>query len=169
MQTSETNGVITTVNPAPAALISLGSDDACRTLYASFDTSTEEGSDNLARCLTDERKLIWYEAPCTVNAVHVVTYESVEVNEETGEVGPHIRFLIIDDQGVIWSTGSRVAFNYLLRIVSAKGTFPWLKPRQLVFKKTITQNKKECLICTLPISSTSQTTNSPSKKDKSAK
>lgn len=163
-----TNGTLTPIT-TPAVSGTLGGVRDCKVLFSSIPIEGEEGKDNLALILTDERVIIWREAPLEMTAVHAVTYEATDVDEETGEIVTKQRLILIDPDGKMYVSSSSVCFNYILRLTAVYGPFPWLNGRRLVFKKAKTGTGKECLTCTIRPTSAVPTTSSPPKREKSGK
>lgn len=130
----------------------IGSLAGVKIMYSSVNLSTPEGKDAVARIITGEPRLLWDEAPVTIQVSDAVSMQAEEIDLDTGEVVSRWKLLLVSAAGEVWMTSSPVAASYMSRLASVYGKLPWKPERSVEFKRVKTRGKKECLICTVPTS-----------------
>ena len=65
-----------------------------------------------------------------ISVQHVVAYHDEIVSEETGEVVPCVRTVLVDENGERLATVSQYAFRTVLQAIKVYGNPPWNPPHR---------------------------------------
>jgi len=111
--------------------------------YSSFVPTTKEDKALLFNAMSNPDKALGDCINISINIKHILAEEVELTNEQTGELEPAARVVIIDDKGVSYNTVSKGIFGDVKRLIASFGEpGEWEKPIKVtVRQKQIKQGK----------------------------
>lgn len=123
------------------ALAKLGGSGNPKATYSSMNAVTHEEKLALFKAINDTDTKVADMVNTMINLKDVYAEQVEFVNEETGELTPGVRIVLIDDQGKSYGCASAGIFNAISKLITLFGEPTW-EPPIPVKVKAIKKGKK---------------------------
>jgi hypothetical protein len=128
----------------------------------SFDIHTPEGAELLVKCTLHKLPDLFGIGGKFINVVHIFAHDIDETNDETGEVmGKYRRTVIITDEGIAYSCGSKGVDKALQVIKAIRGEPPFTPAIKCEVRIERIDNNKNWMYLSPDIQSLLQNTKRP--------
>lgn len=141
MENNNTNLSTEVATPGTTGIASLDKLTGAQVSYCSMSAETEEEKLKLFKAINDTDKRLSDMVNTTIMLKDIYAEQVNFVDEETGEITPGVRIVLVDDKGVSYGCASQGVFNAISKLISIFGEPTWETPLPVKVKE-IKRGKK---------------------------